>query len=350
MPPRNRTTATLSAPRPIAPKKTASAAPASASPQIEAMLNERGFTWELRLGVDLGEIDREKSLHNQARVGKPLDQGTVARYVAALANGDEFPAIIAAETSSTGLLLNVDGNHRWEAHREAGRATIDAYVIIGASPQAITMLTFECNTKHGLPTNENERIHQALYLVDSGVTAEDAARRLGLKSSTVRTAANLAAVNTRAVESGIQRVRWDKLPASVRHRLGQISTDEGFASMAKLTLDAGLATEDIARAVNDMNTLKSSSKQEEYVQTLRGTYADRLQTGGVRHLNGGAAPVGRQRRTPPTHLGMALGQLGTLPPPTSIVERMTAEDRREWIKRVDAGVARLVAIREALSK
>jgi ParB-like chromosome segregation protein Spo0J len=311
------------------------------------MLTDRGFTWEFRTGIPLEEFDEERSLHNQARVGKPLDRGTVDRYVAALGNGDVFPAILTAETSQTAPLLIADGNHRFQAHKTAGAKELDAYVILGAQPSAITMLTFEANTRHGLPTNETDRLHQALYLLDNNVSAEEAARRLGLKVHTLRAAANLANVDRRADEAGLLRTRWDKLPAAVKNRLGQISTDEGFAAMAKLTLDAGLRTEDVSAAVGQLNALRSSAKQVQYVTALRNTYAEDLQTGGVKQ---DTKTIGRQTRSPKTAYGMTLGQLAVLPAPSSITQFMTDADRPEWLRRTEEAIARLTEIRDALKQ
>ncbi len=318
----------------------------SRSVQTEKLLTDRGFSWEYRIDVPLNQFDVEKSLRNQARIGQPLNKHTVERYVVALGNGDEFPAIVAAEPSvkKAGLLV-VDGNHRYEAHQQMKRATIDAYIIKGASPAAITTLTFEANTHHGLPTDEKDRIHQALYLIDNGLSAEDAARRLGIKPSKLRQEASLAAADRRAVDAGLNRPKWDRLPASVRLRMNQLSTDEGFAALGKLVLDANLKTEDVAKAVSDMAQLRSSRKQVDYVQTLRLTFAQDLQTGGRPK-----GPIGRQPRSGRLVYGMALGQLKSLPSATDIVTMMTDDDKPEWLARTDAAIKTLTEIREALKK
>lgn len=319
----------------------------SRSPQIEQYLTDRGFTWEYRIGIPLKEFDEEKSLRNQARVGKPIDKGTVERYIIDLTNGDVFPALIAAEASKSRPLLIADGNHRFQAHKAAGRESVDAYVVIKASPAAITTLTFEANTKHGLPTSEEDRLHQALYLMDAGLSAEDAARRLGLRPATLRAASNLAAVDRRADECRLNRNAWDRLPNSVKLRLGQISTDEGFGAMGKLVLDAGLRTEDVAKCVNDMAPLRSSAKQVEYVKAARLTYAEHLQTGGK---PGERATIGRQARSGRHRYGMLLGNLAAMPEPNEIIGRMTDDEKPEWLRRTDAAIQRLEKIREALKK
>ena len=328
------------------PRSRAGTKSATRNPQLELMLTERGFSWDFREGVPMHEIDTEKSRHNQARLHKPIDGGTVDRYTAALGNGEVFPAILTADTPASTKLLIVDGNHRHEAHARAGIDTIDAYVINGASPQAITMLTFESNTRHGLPSSEADRLHQALYLMDNGISAEESARRLGLKVSTLRAAANLAAVDRRADEMGLPRAKWDRLSTGAKARLGQISTDEGFAAMAKLTMDAGLRLDEIHQHVAQVNALRSSSKQVEFVTALRATQSEALQVGSTAD----ATARGRQQRTGRYLYRAALGQLAVLPPPSSIVERMNEGDKTSFIEQTQEAIRALTAILQALKQ
>lgn len=328
------------------PRSRVRASSASRNPQLESMLTERGFSWDYREGVAIDEIDHERSRHNQARLHKPIDGGTVERYTQALGNGEVFPAILVAETSSTAKLLIVDGNHRDEAHQRAEMKTIDCYVITGASSQAITMLTFEANTRHGLPSSEADRLHQALYLMDNGISAEEAARRLGLKVGTLRTAANIAAVDRRADEVGLIRPRWDRLPVGTKTRLGQLSTDEGFGEMAKLAIDAGMKTDEVSSYVGQANALRSSKKQVEFVKALRATLSEALQVGSTADVT----TRGRQTRTGRYLYRAALGQLAVLPAPEAIVERMTEDDRSSFIEQTQEALRVLTTILEALKQ
>lgn len=320
---------------------------AARSPQIEQLLTDRGFEWEFRPQVPLAEFDDTRSLQNQARIGKPVDEDTVNRYVGALSNGDTFPAIVAATQPKGRRLLRVDGNHRAIAQKQAGATGIDTYVIIDGNPQGIALLTFELNTKHGLPTSEKERILQALHLMENGLSAEDAAKRLGIKVHALRTAANLQAVDVRAEDAGIDPRRWEKLSGAVRTRLGQITTDEGFAAMAKLTVDADLKTDQVSRAVNDMNTLRSSPKQVTYAQELRKSFRSELQTGGNR---ADKPVVGRQQRSARQAYAMCLRQISVLPQAPQIVSRMDEHTKHDFLIDTEAAIARLVAIRDALKK
>lgn len=315
------------------------------NPQLEQLLTDRSFEWEFRPAVKLAEFDDTRSLQNQARIGKPVDEDTVNRYVGALQNGAVFPAIVAAVQKNR-RLLRVDGNHRFIAHKTHGATEIPTYVITEGSPAGITLLTFELNTTHGLPTSEKERILQAMHLMDGGVTAEDAAKRLGIKVHSLRQAANIAAVDLRAEESGVDETKWAKLPASVKTRLGQITTDEGFAVMAQLTLDADLKTDQVSRAVQDMNTLRSSAKQVDYGQQLRKSFSHDVQAGGKRD----GRMKSSQQRSARNAFAMTLRQISVLPEGSAIVSRMDEATKHTFLQQTEEALTRLVRIRDLLKK
>lgn len=320
----------------------------SRNPQTEQHLTDRGFTWGF-MAVKLGEVDEDRSLHNQARIGKPVESGTVDRYVTAMSQGSVFPAIILAETPGTSRRYQVvDGNHRFQAAKQRDEDYIDAYVITGAAPAAITLLTFEANTRHGLPSSTEDQIHQGLWMMDNGISAEEAARRLGgVKAATLRTAAKEAENDQRAEQYGINRARWDRLPRAIRGRLGQLTSDDAFGPMAQLTIDAGLGAADVTKAVTELNKLRTHASQQEYIKALRLGCAASLQAGGT-NLGGTPGP-GQRNRSGRTALAMSLGQIANLPPTEVMVERMTDDEKPEWRERVRAAIERLQAVQMALT-
>jgi hypothetical protein len=303
----------------------------------EKLLKEREFDFTLQQ-ISLDTIDVKRSRENQARIGKPIDDDLVAQYGIAHENGDIFPAVIVAEQPGRKRLI-IEGNHRDEMYRKAGVKSTWAYVINGASPAAITLLTYEANAKHGKMTSESERLVQAMHLIDGNVSAEEAARRLGLPVSKVRDYASLNRVDHRADELGISRVNWDQLPSGTKKRLGQITTDEGFAAATKLAVDAKLPTTAVTKIVSDLNqpNMRSSAKQAAHVSQLRAVYRDTIQTGGDRSK----ASQGRQGRPPRVIFGMALQQLDVLPSASMITARMSENEKIEWARRTEDGIARL---------
>jgi hypothetical protein len=319
----------------MAPRKAAS----NKRPDIEKMLAERNIEFEFIEGLSTSRFNREESLKNQARLGMTLNKETVERYVQAIDNGDQFPPVIAHEVK--GKLVILDGNHRLNAHIQA-TAPIDAYICSG-SGQALTMLTFEANAKHGLPSSEEDRLHHGLFLIDSGMRIGEAAKRLGVKENKLRTAVNQQLANRRAHEVGIPRPAWDALPVSIRSRLGNINTDEGFKAMAMLALDARLSADDINKYVPIINETRAAGRQVAMVESLR----DNLKA----QIAEAAFKGGQGKRAGSTHarLAMAVGQLVGLPEPSVIASQVPETMRPDVIRRLDEAADRIAAIKKALA-
>src|SRR4051794_13664475 len=85
--------------------------------EIEELLNKTGVSWTFEPDVSLGEIDMDRSLRNQARINKVLDQPTVETYIEAMKRGDQFPALISYFWNNTSKRVLIDGNHRAAAHK-----------------------------------------------------------------------------------------------------------------------------------------------------------------------------------------------------------------------------------------
>lgn len=332
---------------PSATTTTRRVAEAARDPKIEKLLKDNGFTGvQLSLGVNLAAFDEEASLKNQARMGHPIDEKTVTRYVTAMENGDEFPPLIAWEPRDGAKLIIVDGNHRFQARKRVGLDTAPVYIIVGARSQAVTILSFIVNKDHGLATTEEDRLHQALYMIDNGVSVADAARRLTLNPTKLGNAAKLARADTRAaLVQGMNIRRWERLSVSARTRLNAIALDEVFAAMAKLTLDAGLPMEDVNRAVTELGGRRNFKDQMRYVEDLRASLAEQIQTGGSLDAPG----VGRQFRSPRTLFLAGLGQVRANPP-AAIIERMTPEDLTGLRPKVEEGIENLNAMLKAISE
>jgi ParB-like chromosome segregation protein Spo0J len=171
-------------------------------------------TWEYTGAVRLDRIDAEKSLNNQARVYERLDEDTVTTYAEAIKRGDKFPAVVAHRSSARGKLIMVDGNHRMFGYRRAEVPEIPAYIITRAKQTTVVMMTFAANTRHGKPTSHDERIHQAIWLINNGASQEEAAAAVQLKKGDVAKAWPRVQGDQGTDEMGILRCDWDQMPAS----------------------------------------------------------------------------------------------------------------------------------------
>lgn len=294
------------------PSRSTRARRGSAS-AIEAWLDERGVTYEYVPDFPLADIDRERSLANQARMGEPIRQAVRERYAEAMRRGEQFPPIVLARAGARAKVVVVDGNHRFVAAvDDVGAATHPAYVI-HARPDArvVTALTLESNSRHGLPSDEEERIQHAIYLIRSGAANHKvAAAMVNAPLEKVQRRWEKVKADDRAVSTEVPRSAWEALTsAAVKARLAQVSTDEGFVEAAKLAAAAGLTVAEVDELVGELNRNRSAAKQVALVKSLRRSLRDRIaaRAGG---------PLGSARRgaaNPRHRFVLAVNNLLALP-------------------------------------
>lgn len=80
---------------------------------------------------------------------------TVIRYRETLEDGGSFPPITVARID--GLLLLVDGFHRLQAHRGAGKRTIEAVILEGLTREDAFFEAVIANTQHGIGLSKDEK-------------------------------------------------------------------------------------------------------------------------------------------------------------------------------------------------
>lgn len=291
--------------------------------------------------VDINDIDGERSLRNQARLGEEtVDQEYVNRYADAMRAGTEFPAVVVYTVK--GKYVIIDGNHRYVAARSAGY-TLSAYVV-NARAHVITAMTFEANVRHGKATSETERVHHALYLMDNGMSMNEAAKRMNVPRGKIQKARTQGEALRRADGAGINRRTWDSLPDAARNRLSQIHTDEALAAAVQLYVDAGLTATEVFDLVSRINDTRSGKLQMQMVDALRLEYAERIQD----KLSGSAPTQGKRVRSPKTVLALTLGQAASLPDVGILNEALSPAERDEFLPRISDAIKRLTALRDAL--
>lgn len=310
--------------------------------RIEEELTRRGiqFTFEPKATPDL--FDRERSRNNQARF-EALDEKQVDTYAEAMKRGDVFPPVIAYKRA--GLYVVVDGNHRLEAADRA-RKPIRVYDVSGAPADAINVLGIYFNTKHGKVTSEAERISHALYLMGSGSTIPDAAAVVNLPVRIVQRAAQSKQADQRFLECNIPALTVEKMHDSLKKRLAQITTDEGFVAAVDLAVRARFGQAEVFKLVTELSELRSSKKQVDHVHLWEVEYQDRI-AGSAGGILGGA---GRRTQTPKTRVSIALTSLTSLPDDlSSVASHWAGPEREEAAKRARAAAKRLNELARALS-
>lgn len=294
-------------------------------PDIEQELNETYHVgWKYVAGVNTSEFDIEKSQANQARF-EAIDEAVVAQYVEGVERGDPFPAVIAYRPRARSKLVIIDGNHRLAAHA-AAQAPISVYEIEqGTRAQVIAVMTFAFNTKHGKPTSEDERVEQALYLINSGASIDEASAQVNVPSRLVKRAIAKSKGDVRADEVGLDRRKWDMISQSGKNRLLNISTDEGFKDAAELAYAASLDATEIFELVGLLNSSRSATKHRQIIKTQADIHRDRIQLGGGGVIGSTAV---RKGMTPRGRVSMALGQINAWPNDLKALARTYADGER----------------------
>lgn len=315
-------------------------------PDIENEMSEKyHVSWTFTPGVDTGQFNVDAGLTNQARF-EALNEDTVEQYKEAIVRGDAFPAVIASRPRKNARLVIIDGNHRLTAHIRA-EMPIDVYELAtGTRPQTIMLMTYSFNTRHGRPTTEDERVHQALFLIDNGASVDVAAGAVNIPARIVKAAKTRANAERRAAEVGVDPREWDTLNHGVHNRLLSIATDEGFKDAAHLAYAAKLSNDEAKELASRMNSSSSAAKQRALVKAARAEYEDRIQSGG-----GGVLRTSRQThgQTPRTRLARALGMVLAIPDDaTGIARSILDAERRDIAKECLNAAATLSKIATAI--
>lgn len=222
--------------------------------------------------VMLSDINTRQSLQNQARF-QPLDESLVVTYGEAMASGDRFPPVVLLSQPSGYLVI--DGNHRVTAAALVGLAEIDAYIVENLSERTVSVLTFDANTKHGLPTSAEERKQHAVYLVETaGITQKEAAQMLNVPERALNKSIQLARANRRLTSLGVER--WQNMGMAVRERLQAISNDHVFKAAAELTILAKFDQETLSAMVTEINKTSTETDALAVVEAERERQKDRI--------------------------------------------------------------------------
>jgi hypothetical protein len=134
-----------------------------------------------------------------------------------------------------------------------------------------TVLAFWANARYGVPNTEDERLSQAIYLMDSEVTLSQAAAICMVREGALRTRWNKRQADRRADEVGLLRNEWDSLLSAVRGRLLMIATDEGLRAGAGpcWPTERRLSTSEAVKLVSEVNGTKSGTRQARWSRTSK---------------------------------------------------------------------------------
>lgn len=269
------------------PVTTTPAKEAQSESPIRDFLDSYKFTYEL-VELDITSINRKQSELNQARIAKPIDEDVVVLYAEQMRDGAKFPPIVVHADGSSYIVM--DGNHRVAAADLADVSTLSAYLVKNPSPAAVRAFTYEANTRHGLPTSLQDRIFQAIHLIEIGVKAVDAARQLGLPLNKVRDAWDIHEANKRFDSLGVKR--FERLTQTARRRLSTIYLDSTLKAAAELVLDAGIGGDDLQTFVRQINAVRNEKDQKAVIEQWRESRATTIKA-----TAGGRVPLAQSLQT-----------------------------------------------------
>lgn len=242
----------------------------------ETWLKSHGATYDFKT-INLDQIDKVASHRNQARVSGPINDETVILYGAAIESGDEFPPLVVNQRRD-GKFVVIDGNHRVAAYELNNVEQVEAYVVSDITETQRLLLTFEANTKHGLATGLQERLRQAVNLVEMGASMIEAAKNLGLPMSRVQSAVQQFRTDKRLQQLGVQR--WDRIAPTTRRRLYNVRSDKVTAAIATLAVESQMSGPDVDSLVVRINGLRDETKQLDLVEAERELRKDEIKVSG----------------------------------------------------------------------
>lgn len=122
-------------------------------PAVEQLMESIGMKFEYRTSIPLSKLKIKESVEYNARLGDSLDLDRCEKYAYAMQRGVTFPAPVLDWENRV-----LAGNQRINAVGSIGRKTIDAYVLINATPQQLDDFVRRDNTRHGKGLSEEEMV------------------------------------------------------------------------------------------------------------------------------------------------------------------------------------------------
>jgi hypothetical protein len=227
------------------------------------LIERLGFKWELDYEYPLPDVAQRVQVRSPKHVA-PAAQ--VAQYAAAMRRGDKFPPIVVTEDGHL-----VDGATRVKAaEKTKGRPDIQAFVLnvdyetaTDSVRNRLSLLGAGFNTRNGKGIDRSE-IARAVKAVagDGSYDATRVAALLGVTDTTIQGIFAEQRARERAGKLGIHLN--GSVPVSQVRLLGQRSAklnDEPFATLTKLTQDAGLAVSEVRDLCDRMHSVGSDQEK-----------------------------------------------------------------------------------------
>jgi hypothetical protein len=231
----------------------------------KAVLEELEESYELReIPLDDIDVDRSQRVLNQVRLGPVAYRQEHAETLrTALEQRAELPPGIL-HRDDEGKMVILSGNHRFPAHRAAGRHAMPFYVAtslegLPTTDPRVQDVALRANVAHGEPIAAEHRLQQGGQLVESGqYTVKGAAEAMVVPEAKLRDHVEKLKARRRLAELGVP---VDKIPISVARRLNSISSDGVLKAAARLVPKMAQKAEETNELVVALNQARSEREQ-----------------------------------------------------------------------------------------
>jgi hypothetical protein len=177
------------------------------------------------------------------------------------------------------------------------------------------------------------------------MAVETAARLLMVSQRKLENARYALEGKRKAAAYGIKPTQWDILNGGVQEKLLTTKTDEGFAALTKLTIAAGLTSDEIKDILTSVNATKSAEAQTKLIAELRDrVYQPRIAGGGTTYAKTKGKAV-----TPRTTTERAITLVRNLPEPETIVEYYRDLDGAEAVEHIAEAIRKLQRLKTLLN-
>lgn len=241
---------------------------------------------------DLGDISWDDvnvdgEISRQIRLEKGTDPDTVLRYAMEMERGVEFPNICVVEGKGDKKYDLVTGMHRMQAAQLARRDHIGAYAIDVEDPLTIDTVRRTANVLNGLDQDKEDRIQQALVLINEhGMTEAEAAERCQLPYATLSGRARANKIRTELLKQKVNPNLVSKIPATTLSDLNSIPRPKHRVLLAELfgsVKVSGIERDELLRKVKTAN---SDADAEQIIAEAKKQFEElAAQTGGGRYQN-----------------------------------------------------------------
>lgn len=222
---------------------------------FENNCKELGVTWEIVENVKLTQIDIKKSLRNNARLHKPLDDDNLLSCGIDMENGKPIHIIALRKIPGEELMVIIGGNHRVDQLKEHNITTATAYVV-KCTDKEFDLLTRRDNRISRLGQGKEEAIEHAIFMHEKyGMTIVELCKLFSLSHTYM---SKVVRNNVLRVELEDQQIPCLQITAAVLDALNPLKDQKAvlykFAHICHTYTPSAVKVKDAVDVVQKKNT------------------------------------------------------------------------------------------------